>query len=259
MKITTICGDKINLDPNNVIWVEEKGDGTFYVMLRTGHILNTLENPFEYIPPEYEALEYIRMTGHQYAETLFAANEHSIFKITADIEHGATGTSVHDGTSPGLGAKTIVAASYNGGGSGSIGPDQVALMYNEGCYGNPILYPKGKHTYTIDYHNGIIGWDDNYEPMGEVKHYSQNLPFMIGAWYEGGDPNYEMTGNFYSLEVFNGLEQLVKIIPVLRKSDNTPGFLDITKEVSTQNPFMTNKGSGKFGYKKKDGTIVDPE
>lgn len=49
------------------------------------------------------------------------------------------------------------------------------------------------------------------------------------------------------------ISQVQNCVPRLRKSDNKPGMLNLI-----DGTFFTNQGTGEFGYKKLDGTIVAP-
>lgn len=67
-------------------------------------------------------------------------------------------------------------------------------------------------------------------------------------------------GIYESLKLYNSGVLVRDLVPRIRNSDGAVGMLDLCGSASSFDgtPFYGNLGAGTFGYKKLDGTIVEP-
>lgn len=207
------------------------------------------------LPLSYEECEYLESSGTQYISILNNNYYYSNLKIefTYDGEDTYIFGGGHDNennfTSHNLFYLIIqdgvLHFKHDRGGHAYLGPAVSGLKQGDNVVNidtiNYEINCNGKLTSIKDYYNRNISTIRSSILFGFV-----NTTTGVRYLYKGKiyyfKCDYETSTPWY-------------LIPALRKSDNKPGMYDIVRKV-----FVTNKGTGEFGYKiKRTGKVVSPK
>jgi hypothetical protein len=175
----------------------------------------------------YTQLEYIGLTGTQYIDTGFYANQNT------GVEMVASSTS------------TVNQAFYcsRSGMNSNTYSCLIVDTYLRHDYNNTQQAMTTKayagQLYQISSRNNVLKVNNTSDTIASGT-FTAGTSLYLGASNANGIGNY-LYGNIYSCKVFNGNTLVRDFIPVKRNSDSVVGLLDIVNNV-----FYVNKGSGSF-------------
>lgn len=172
------------------------------------------------LPPDYQEVEYLSVTGTQYVTLSNAIKQYSIVEISSSLTSQTSGEMAFAGNSD--------------------------SPYIEFYYTSTQLktYQSGNNNSFIDI-VGAINWALNTRYNQAVfSLYNASRSFQVGVYRAG---SYPFTGRIYAagirdLKSNGAYDYSYKLVPCYRKSDNEPGMYDVVNNV-----FYTNVGSGSFG------------
>lgn len=195
------------------------------------------------IPNIYEVVKYIQSSGTQFIDTLLVpTNNGDNFSLELSVqssEGGLFGGFVWGGTYE---YQIKTNTSYNW-----------AFWYRE-VVGSVGFWVSGQSLDTVMqlelspnglHRDGVLIANfnrTNLVDFASIYLFGVHRKGVVEPYHKGSAKIYKFT--FKDLSVMT---------PVIRKSDNKPGFYDEVRQM-----FLVNQGIGEFGYEKMDGTIVEP-
>lgn len=198
------------------------------------------------LPDGYDELSYLESNGTQYIDTGYIPQS----ETRVMVEYIP---------------KTFIALANNAvlGGRINAGSNNFSIMHEKGSgtsIFNTLFFGAGTKTqdtgYNIQFNKPMR---ITYQKDSSV--YRQNGAKGISSGHGGitdgvsvylfscnqdGNADFKSFIKMFYVEIYEGDEPQMKLIPALRKSDSKPGMYDIVNDI-----FYTNQGTGEFVYKVK--------
>lgn len=185
------------------------------------------------VPPEYQAVEYLKSSGTQYINTnksLATYGTNIIIEVDARYTGFGSGL-LRDFICGAIGSKYNYIGVYD---------DNLTLQYgNDGAnFGAPNTL---RHLYKIDANSRKAYIDETMQTL-PTPSAAVSFPFHVFAANNNGNADFLSKIELYHLLIKDSADtKIMELIPCYRKSDSVAGLWDKVSET-----FYTNAGSGTF-------------
>lgn len=207
---------------------------------RTGYAPH---KPTQYLPSEYQEVEYLESSGTQYIDSGFKPNNNTNADLTFSLSsHSGSTVALFGCLSSGDNRFAFLVSS------------QQKLVWHYGATDTSHLSLINLNTKYIVKNVGLDLYLDNsleYTSVSRNFTTTENA-YLFGRNSEGSLSNQSFV-KLYSCKIYDNGTLIRNFIPCYRKSDNVAGLYDLVNNV-----FYTNAGTGTFAIGKKvnNNTII---
>ena len=200
-----------------------------------------LDNIYSHVTDDYQEIEYLESTGTQYIDTGYKPNGSTKVEILLETKDIPTSN------------KFFYGSRNNVGNSGFACGTQPKLI---GAYGSNNEFNvdaiSANKKYRITQTNELIV-NNNVIYSYNKQNFSGSYNFLIFAVNNGTNGvDFKSNYKFYDMKIYDDGVLTRYFVPVIRKSDNKPGMLDLANKTNNLfNPYNVIKGrqdNGVVGY-----------
>ena len=191
----------------------------------------------------FTQLEYIETTGTQYIDTGLTPNQLVRPVIKAVLQYTQTSGNQYNGARETKDIKFGISSNgeFMCQASNPSG-DQITTMGPADTQ---------KHTFILDTRTKTCTLDTTSSALVVDVNGNNRFPIIVGALNGNGGPWNYSSAKYYSFDIRNSSDVLVKkLVPARRNSDNVVGMYDVVN-----NNFITKSGTGNLGYGADVGPI----